>query len=147
MLPGSVRSSGQFYAHQEPNERIFFEFPQRFLATLAEKSRRRMTEERPPIKTTNRIGAYIIHSGIAAVLSSFAVIARSWTFNSPTGPAKSPLVSSGRTVKVTNQPKTASFADRVAYQRAIEEVYLRGNVFSEKVLGLSGILLRIPNLP
>jgi hypothetical protein len=106
-----------------------------------------MMEGKTPIRTTSRSGAYIIHSGIAAVLSSFAVIALSWTFNFPTGPAKSPLVSSGRTVKITNQPKTASFGDSVAYQRAIEEVYSRRHVFPEKFFGISGIRLLIPNLP
>ncbi|PYL31378.1 MAG: hypothetical protein DMF39_03160 [Verrucomicrobia bacterium] len=89
-----------------------------------------MTEgNTPPIKTTNRIGAYIIHSGIAAVLSSFAVIALSWTFNSPNASVKSSFASPGR----TNRAKTLSFADRVAYQYAIEEVYWRfGREFSEK---------------
>jgi hypothetical protein len=63
------------------------------------------------------------------VLSSFAVIALSWAFNSSNGPAKSPFASPGR----TNQAKTLTFADRVAYQRAIEEVYWRfGRGFSDK---------------
>jgi hypothetical protein len=36
------------YAQQEPNEPIFFRISQRFLETLAEKSRRRMKEGKAP---------------------------------------------------------------------------------------------------
>ncbi|PYL62668.1 MAG: hypothetical protein DMF24_03200, partial [Verrucomicrobia bacterium] len=60
------------------------------------------------------------------MLSSFAVVALSWTFNSPNRSAKSPFASPGR----TNQPRTLAFTDRVAYQRAIEEVYWRHRTWS-----------------
>ena len=55
------------------------------------------------------------------MFSSFALIALSWAFNSPNGSAKSPFASPGW----TNQAKTLAFADRVAYQRAVEEIYWR----------------------
>ena len=63
------------------------------------------------------------------MLSSFAVLALSWTFNSSNGSAKSPSASFGRTGKITNQAKTLSFADRVAYQYAIEEVYWQHRIW------------------
>ena len=65
-----------------------------------------------------------------AVFLSVAFIAASWAFQSPNG--TNPPVATigyGSTAKSPSQPRALSFAERVAYQRAIEDVYWRHRIW------------------
>ena len=77
------------------------------------------------MKTKSKISGYIIRSAAWAVFLSVAFIAASWAFNSPNKWYKSAVatVGYGSTAKSPSQPRALSFAERVAYQRAIEDVY------------------------
>jgi hypothetical protein len=70
------------------------------------------------IKTKSKISAYIIHSFVYAVFLSLAFIGLSWAFNSP-----------HRIATASALPTVLTFAERVAYQRAIEDVYWRHRIW------------------
>ena len=87
------------------------------------------------MKTKSRISGYILRSSAATLLLSCMIVALSWAMDSPSHPPKLPVpqnntvfgvnahesVSSLAASAIRN--RTLTFADRVAYQRAIEEVY------------------------
>jgi N-acetylneuraminic acid mutarotase len=73
------------------------------------------------MKTKSKISGYIIRSGAWAVFLSVAFIAFSSAFQSPNSTTKSP-----------GQPRALSFAERVAYQRAIENVYWRQRIWPKE---------------
>ena len=72
-----------------------------------------------------------IRSAVYAVFLSVAFIAASWAFQSPNKWYKSAVatIGYGSTAKSPSQPRAFSFAERVAYQRAIEDVYWRHRIW------------------
>ena len=83
------------------------------------------------MKTKSKISGYIIRSAVYAVFLSVAFIAVSSAFNSPNKWYKSAVATVGydSTAKSPSQPRAFSFAERVAYQRAIEDVYWRHRIW------------------
>src|SRR5262249_1354646 len=74
---------------------------------------------------------YIIRSGVWAVFLSLASIALSSAFQSPNKSNKFATATGryGSAAKSPSQPSMLSFVERVAYQRAIEEVYWRHRIW------------------
>src|SRR6266487_3353228 len=83
------------------------------------------------MKTKSKISGYIIRSVAYAVFLSVAFIAFSWAFQSPNKWYKSAVATGGyeSTAKSQSQPRALGFAERVAYQRAIEDVYWRHRIW------------------
>ena len=82
------------------------------------------------MKTKSKISGHILRSGAAAAFFLFVIVALSSAFNpnktpKPTAPNSLPRQS----VKAPNQARTLTFAERVAYQRAIEEIYWRHRIW------------------
>src|SRR5438046_2015569 len=79
------------------------------------------------MKAKSKISGYIIRSAAWAVFLSAAFIAANSAFNSPNSWHKSAGATGGSdtTAKSPSQPRAFSFAERVAFQRAIEDVYWR----------------------
>jgi hypothetical protein len=77
------------------------------------------------MKTKSKISGYIIRSGAWAVFLWVTFIALSSAFNSPNAcdKAASATGTYDSTAKSPSQPRAFSFAERVTFQRAIEEVY------------------------
>lgn len=73
------------------------------------------------IKTKKKISGYVIRSAILAVLLSSAIVGFTSAFKLPGRWSARPE----SVFKPATQARTLTFADRVAYQRAIEEVYWR----------------------
>ena len=86
------------------------------------------------VKTKDKISGYIIRSGVWAVFLSVALIALGSAFNSPNGWHKTAVatVGYGSTAKSPRQPRAFSFAERVAFQRAIEDVYWRHRIWPQQ---------------
>jgi hypothetical protein len=75
------------------------------------------------MKTNNKINAYILRGSAGALLFSCVIVAICSAINLP---KRSPKVSAP-------QNNTAlSFADRVAHQRAIEDVYWRHRIWPKQ---------------
>jgi N-acetylneuraminic acid mutarotase len=86
------------------------------------------------MKTKSKISGYIIRSAAWALFLSVAFIAASSAFNSPNR-WQSPAGTTGGydvTGKTSSQPRAVSFAERVAYQRAIEDVYWRHRIWPKE---------------
>ncbi|MGE5209108.1 MAG: Kelch repeat-containing protein [Alphaproteobacteria bacterium] len=83
------------------------------------------------MKTKSKIGGYIIRAAVYAVLFSVGLIAFTTAFNSPNGwhASSSATDAYDVRVKVASTPRALSFAERVAYQRAIEDVYWRHRIW------------------
>jgi hypothetical protein len=77
------------------------------------------------MKTKSKISAHIIRSGRAALFFLFAVVALSSAFNSVNKSAKPLLPTRTKGATASMEPRTLTFANRAAYQRAIEEVHWR----------------------
>ena len=75
------------------------------------------------MKTKSKISGYIIRSAAYAVFFSVAVIALSLAFYSPVY---------SRTAKTFSQPRAFTLAERVTYQRAIEDVYWRHRIWPKE---------------
>ena len=86
------------------------------------------------MKTKSKISGHIIRSGAWAVFLSVAFIAASSAFDSPNRWHKSASATGdyGGTAKSPSQPRAFSFAERVAYQRAIEDVYWRHRIWPKE---------------
>ena len=86
------------------------------------------------MKTKSRVSGSIIRSAVYVVFFFVAFIALSSAFNSPNSWHKSSGVTNAYniTAKVASQPRAFSFAERVAYQRAIEEVYWRHRIWPKE---------------
>ena len=86
------------------------------------------------MKTKSKISGYMIRSAVYAVFLSVAFIAVSWAFQSPNKWYKSAVATGGygSTAKSPSQPRAFSFAERVAYQRAIEDVYWRHRIWPKE---------------
>jgi hypothetical protein len=92
------------------------------------------------VKTKSKIGAYILRCGAAMLLFSCGVVALSSAINTPNHPPKflppqndAAFGVNGHegtaSASATRRNRTLTFADRVAYQRAIEEVYWRHRIW------------------
>ena len=82
------------------------------------------------MKTKNKISAYILRGSTAALLFSCVIVALCSAINLPEQPPKV-LAPQDNAAFGANayQSRTLSFADRVAYQRAIEDVYWRHRIW------------------
>jgi len=86
------------------------------------------------MKTKSNINAYIIRSVAWAGFLSFGFIAAGVAVNSPNGwhkPAQASAVYN-RATNIPVQPGVLTFAERVAYQRAIEDVYWRHRIWPKE---------------
>ncbi len=83
------------------------------------------------MKTKSKISGHIIRGGAWAVFLAVAFIAASSASNSPNTRHNSAGTAGGydTTGKTSNQPRAFSFAERMAYQRAIEDVYWRHRIW------------------
>jgi N-acetylneuraminic acid mutarotase len=94
------------------------------------------------MKTKSKITAHILRSSAAALLVSCVAVAVSSAINLPNHPPKVPAAQNSTTSGVggqesfssvaasaTRSNRTLTFADRVAYQRAIEEVYWQHRIW------------------
>jgi N-acetylneuraminic acid mutarotase len=86
------------------------------------------------MKTKSNISAYIIHSATWAGCVSFGFIALGLAVNSPNGWHKSAGATSAyeTTARGLGQTRLLTFAERVTYQRAIEEVYWRHRIWPKE---------------
>ena len=88
----------------------------------------------PEMKTKSKISGHIFRGTAWAVFLSVAFIAASSASNSPnTGHKSAGAVGAyGKTAKTSSQSRAFSFAERVAYQRAIEDVYWRHRIWPKE---------------
>jgi N-acetylneuraminic acid mutarotase len=86
------------------------------------------------MKTKSKISGHIIRGVAYAVFLAVAFTAASWAFDSPSKWYKSAVatVGYGSTAKSPSQPRAFSFADRVEFQRAIEDVYWRHRIWPKE---------------
>src|SRR5438093_10688324 len=95
--------------------------------------------------TNGKISAYILRSSAAMLLVSCVIVALSSAINLPNHPPKVPAPqnntafgvnghegASSVTAPPMQRNRTLTFADRVAYQRAIEEVYWRHRIWPKE---------------
>jgi hypothetical protein len=73
------------------------------------------------MKAKSKISGYIIRSGVWAVFLSMGFIVVSWAFNSP-----------NRIAKTSASPRVLTFAERVFYQRVIEDVYWHHRIWPKE---------------
>jgi N-acetylneuraminic acid mutarotase len=86
------------------------------------------------MKTKSKISGYIIRSCAYAVFLSVAFVAASSAFNSPNAWDISAVATGGydRMAKSPSQPRAFSFVERVAFQRAIEDVYWQHRIWPKE---------------
>src|SRR5436190_2055321 len=86
------------------------------------------------MKTKSKISGYIIRSGAWAVFLSLTFIALSSASNSPNRWQRSAGTTGAydTTGKTSSQPRAFGFAERVAFQRAIEDVYWRHRIWPKE---------------
>src|ERR1051325_5407605 len=83
------------------------------------------------MKTTSNINTYILRSAVWTGLLSFGFVTLALAVNSPNEwhqPAQA-AVGYNRTAKIPVQTRVLSFAERVAYQRIIEDIYWRHRIW------------------
>src|SRR4030095_15916313 len=85
------------------------------------------------MKTNNKLGAYILRSSTGALLFSCVLVALFSAIHLPEQPAKA-LPPQDNTVFGANehQNRSLSFAERVAYQRVIEDIYWRHRIWPKE---------------
>src|SRR5262245_58069484 len=84
-------------------------------------------------KMIAKISGQIIRGAVLATLLLSALVTLGSAFNFPKGSPNSSFGSGGSlTVNRAKQTTTLSFADRVAYQRAIEDVYWRHRIWPKE---------------
>ncbi len=94
------------------------------------------------MRTNSKISAYVLRGSVAALLVSCVIVALSSAINLPSRLPKVPVPqnntafgenahesAASATVSAIRRERTLTFADRVAYQRAIEEVYWRHRIW------------------
>ena len=86
------------------------------------------------MKTKSKISGHIIRRVAYAVFLAVAFIAASSAFDSPNKWYKSAVatIGYGSTARSPSQPRALSFAERVAFQRAIEDVYWRHRIWPKE---------------
>ena len=88
------------------------------------------------MKTKSKLSAYILRGSTAALLFSCVIVALCSAINLPEQPLKAPAPQDNAAFGANaHQSRSLSFADRVAYQRAIEEVYWRHRIWPERTSG------------
>jgi len=80
------------------------------------------------MKTKNKISVYIIRGAAIVVVFSSSIIGFTWAVNLPNGWSDLSWRST-EIGKSATQTRTLTFADRVAYQHAIEDVYWRHRIW------------------
>jgi N-acetylneuraminic acid mutarotase len=93
------------------------------------------------MKTKNKISAYILRGSMVALLFSCVIVALCSAINLPEQPHKA-LPPEDNTAFSPNahESRSLSFADRVAYQRAIEDVYWRHRIWPDTNRGPKPLL-------
>src|SRR6266571_1145972 len=94
------------------------------------------------MKTRSKTSAYVVRSSAAALLLSCVIVALCSAINLPNHPPKGPTPDQSTAFGVNahesvlsmatstlGRSRTLSFAERVAYQRAIEDVYWRHRIW------------------
>ena len=82
------------------------------------------------MKTNNKLSAYILRGSTGALLFSCVIVALCSAIHLPEQPRKAPPPQDNAVFGANgHQSRSLSFADRVAYQRAIEEVYWRHRIW------------------
>ncbi len=85
------------------------------------------------MKTKNKISAYILRGSTGALLFSCVIVALCSAINLPEQPLKAPAPQDNAAFSGNgHQNRSLSFADRVAYQQAIEEVYWRHRIWPKE---------------
>src|SRR6266480_632357 len=85
------------------------------------------------MKTKNKLSAYILRSSTTALLFSCVIVALCSAINLPEQPPKArPPRSDAVSGANGHESATLSFAERVAYQRAIEDVYWRHRIWPKE---------------
>src|SRR5205814_1977976 len=86
------------------------------------------------MKTKSNISGHLMRRAAYAVFLSVAFIAASSASNSPNRWQRSAGTTDAydRKAKTSNQPQAFSFAERVAFQRAIEDVYWRRRIWPKE---------------
>ena len=90
------------------------------------------------MQTRTKITGCILRNAGLAVFFSGDLIAFCWALNTPDSWYKSLGASdaSDITAPIANQSRAFSFAERVGFQRAIEEVYWRHRIWSKENIDL-----------
>jgi N-acetylneuraminic acid mutarotase len=84
------------------------------------------------MKTKNKLSAYILRGSTAALLFSCVIVALCSAINLPQHPPRAlPPRDNAAFGANAHRNLTLSFADRVAYQRAIEDVYWRHRIWPD----------------
>src|SRR5262244_3404107 len=85
------------------------------------------------MKTNNKLNAYILRGSTTALLLSCVIVALCSAINLPKQPPKAlPPQDSAAFDANGQENRSLSFEDRVAYQRAIEEVYWRHRIWPKE---------------
>src|SRR5207247_1282618 len=85
------------------------------------------------MKTHSKLSAYILRRSTAALLFSWLIVALCSAINLPEQPPKAPHPQHNAGFGAnTHANRSLSFADRVAYQRAIEDVYWRHRIWPKE---------------
>jgi N-acetylneuraminic acid mutarotase len=84
------------------------------------------------MKTQSEISGYILRGAAAMLLFSCVVVALSSALNVHNHPPKFPAPQNNTAFGTIRRDPTLTFADRVAYQRAIEEVYWRHRIWPKE---------------
>src|SRR6266487_6999530 len=85
------------------------------------------------MKTKSKLGAYVLRASTTALLFSCVIVALCSAINLPEQPPKAlPPPDNAVFGANAHQSRSLSFADRVAYQRAIEDVYWRHRIWPKE---------------
>src|SRR5262245_12668526 len=85
------------------------------------------------MKTNNKLNAYILRGSTIALLFSCVIVVLCSALNLPEQPHKALPPQDNAAFGVNgHRSQTLSFADRVTYQRAIEEVYWRHRIWPKE---------------
>jgi hypothetical protein len=88
------------------------------------------------MKTNNKIGAYILRGSTVVLLVSCVIVALCSAINLPEQPLKVlPPRDNAAFGANAHRNRTLSFADRVAYQSAIEDVYWHHRIWPDTNAG------------
>jgi hypothetical protein len=88
------------------------------------------------MKTNNKVSAYILRGSTAALLFWCVIVALCWAINLPAHPRKAAAPQDNAVFSANaHQSRSLSFADRVACQRAIEDVYWRHRIWPNQRRG------------
>src|SRR4030095_4412250 len=92
--------------------------------------------ERPEsvtMKTNSKLSAFILRGSLGTLLFSCVIVALCSAINLPNQPPKAlPPQDNAAYGANGHRSQTLSFADRVTYQRAIEEVYWRHRIWPKQ---------------